>query len=281
MPDTHMVWNGPALSDPQKPCVFCKEQIVIGQQFGILGCDFPDRRHYVCHICCMDKEVEQQMQDKSRIWLIWGESKSLNAWLRDPRSAITTREVFNSRITRDGMSPEEALSTPYQKRNTGDNPVTILGGVCSMLLSDGVYVTFDEADYGLVKDYHWIAHRNGHTNYASGTGKILMHRLLLGITDPTILIDHKDRNGLNNCRNNLRLATRAQNSINSKKPMGITSSKYKGVTWAKGSKKWAAQLNVAGKHMHLGLFDSEEEAHLAYQEGVKQHFGEFCPEDWK
>lgn len=89
------------------------------------------------------------------------------------------------------------------------------------------------------------------------------------------IVDHIDRDGLNNRRENLRLATRSENGRNQKCRSDNTSG-YKGVHWHKGTRKWIAQIRLNGKAKHLGLFKTPEEAHVAYQEAAKELFGEFA-----
>jgi hypothetical protein len=89
-----------------------------------------------------------------------------------------------------------------------------------------------------------------------------------------VIIDHKDRNPLNNRIDNLRLATYQQNSFNVPSSAGATS-KYKGVHWMKLQNKWAASIQFADKQYHIGTFDCEKEAAKAYQELAKELHGEF------
>ena len=70
------------------------------------------------------------------------------------------------------------------------------------------------------------------------------------------MIDHIDGNPLNNRIDNLRLVTCQQNHFNR--------TKVKGYTWDKKARKWQAYIKLNGKQKHLGLFESEQEAHQAY-----------------
>ena len=88
--------------------------------------------------------------------------------------------------------------------------------------------------------------------------------------------DHKDRNGLNNRRNNLRQATSSQNVANQSLRSNNTSG-YKGVSWDKASGKWVAKVKVNGKQQqHLGLFSDPIEAAKTYDRAALKAFGDFA-----
>ncbi len=96
--------------------------------------------------------------------------------------------------------------------------------------------------------------------YFNGERKsYLVHRIIayvyigLDIENPKQMIDHIDRNILNNNVSNLRVVTHQENQFNRN---------AKGYYWDK--KKWRARIWVNGKVIHLGLFDTEEDAHEAY-----------------
>lgn len=91
---------------------------------------------------------------------------------------------------------------------------------------------------------------------------------------PGFIVDHRDHEGLNNTRTNLRLATRSQNSCNNKKTRG-RSSKYKGVSRDKRG-YWRAKIHFKGKHIFLGYFDNEIDAARAYDKAAKELHGEFA-----
>ena len=89
-------------------------------------------------------------------------------------------------------------------------------------------------------------------------------------------IDHRDMNGLNNQRSNLRFCTLSQNAMNRRKREN-TSSIYKGVYFNnQRGKKWKAQIRINGKQIHLGLFDFEVDAARAYNMKAIELFCEFA-----
>ena len=83
-----------------------------------------------------------------------------------------------------------------------------------------------------------------------------------------LIVDHIDHNPLNNNLDNLQLITHREN-LSKDKFRYETSSKYVGVDWKKSHKKWRASININGKNKHLGFFNNEYDAHLAYRKELK------------
>ncbi len=138
----------------------------------------------------------------------------------------------------------------------------------------------DPEDFRKVCPYIWRVKRprKRGTSYAVTRidGKaVVMHRLVMGVTDPAIEIDHEDGDGLNCCKWNLRVATKSQNQANCRKPRrkGCTS-RYKGVHAFRG--KWRAMIVVNRKTRHLGVYAGENEAAAAYNAAALEAFGEFA-----
>ena len=148
-------------------------------------------------------------------------------------------------------------------------------------LTQGQVCLVDDEDYEFYNQWKWQAIKSRDTYYARrSTGykprkTLMMHRCILGLINPKIQVDHKDFNGLNNQKSNIRTCTHAQNHMHHKKQKGCTSS-YKGVSWYKKTNKWVAHIRINKELKHLGYFDIEEEAALSYDRAALVHFGEYA-----
>ena len=103
---------------------------------------------------------------------------------------------------------------------------------------------------------------------------ISMHRIILDAPEG-MYCDHKNHNGLDNRRCNLRLCTNAQNQYNRRLQTGC-SSVYKGVCWNKEKKRWQAEIQFEGKAIHIGYYDYQIDAAIAYDDRALELFGEFA-----
>ena len=151
-------------------------------------------------------------------------------------------------------------------------------------LSDGSGCMINMIDADLI-GCRWRPLRRGNTSYARGSiprgdGEKLLHRIILErmLGRPIQkgeVVDHIDGNGLNNCRNNLRLASPMQNAGNSTRKS--KNKPYKGVYFHKKLGLYQARLRIDGKvNKSLGCFDTAEEAHEAYKRAAIEKWGEFA-----
>ena len=160
-------------------------------------------------------------------------------------------------------------------------PIRIEGNIAYVPLSQGYEAIIDADDVALVDKFNWcVMKQSGKPNYAMTRKNgpniknrtIRMHRFIVDAPDG-FFVDHIDGDGLNNRRENLRMATHFENARNQKKPKNNTSG-FKGVTKAKHN-KWMARINYNGRSVFLGLYTTAEEAHFAYSEASRKLHGLF------
>lgn len=150
-------------------------------------------------------------------------------------------------------------------------------------LTKGKFALIDDEMFDRVSYFKWYAHEvisnQGTIYYAASRSVygnrifVLMHQLIMGM--PISAIDHKNLNGLDNQRSNIRLATKGQNSMNKPKKLN-TSSNYKGVSSCKGRFAWQSGIKINKKRIALGRYNSEIDAAIAYNNAAILYFGEFA-----
>ncbi len=154
-------------------------------------------------------------------------------------------------------------------------------------LTQGKIALIDDEDYELFSQDKWCVSKSENVYYAvrvitiEGQQKtILIHReiaarILRRSLRKNEEIHHINGDGLDNRRCNLKVVSRSQHMMSSKKRNGQYTSKYKGVSWCKRDKKWITQIRLNGKLMHIGYFKNELDAAKAYDKTAKELFGEF------
>lgn len=148
-------------------------------------------------------------------------------------------------------------------------------------LSKGYIANVDDNDPKKPWRFKWTAQVEDKTVYAyrffwshNVPTKVFLHRFLLGVTSSNTEVDHKDGNGLNCKRKNLRKATSSQNKCNQGLST-VNTSGVKGVSWDKSKRKWQVQIGLHGKNMHLGRYTNLKEAQHARILAEKKYFKDF------
>ena len=160
-------------------------------------------------------------------------------------------------------------------------PIRVVGSLAYIPLTKGYEAIIDAADVHLVEGYNWFAlARHGKTVYARRNTPgpiqrtVLLHRAICQTPDG-LQLDHRDGNGLNNSRANLRFASIAQNQQNKRLRQDNTSG-LKGVDFHKGNGLWRARIQANGKSKCLGYHTTPEAARAAYAEASALLHGDFA-----
>lgn len=145
----------------------------------------------------------------------------------------------------------------------------------------GKFALVDDEDYGWLTTWKWHLNPTGYAvrkvyidGRKAGSYQVMMHRLIAG-TPERMHTDHKNGDPLDNRKANLRVCTNYENMKNRKININNTSG-YKGVHLHTTLKRWVAKIGVNGKRMHLGLFDTPEDAARAYNLAALEHHGTYA-----
>lgn len=152
-------------------------------------------------------------------------------------------------------------------------------------LTKGYRTKVDDEDYLKLLNRKWQVQEKAFCRYAStsiqknGISKtVRMHRLILGVL-PGFQVDHINGDGLDNRKCNLRICDNSQNNQAFRVKRLNTDSKFRGVHWDKGNKRWRAEICVFYRKKKLGRFRNEVDAAKAYDIAAKKYFGEFAQQN--
>jgi hypothetical protein len=151
-----------------------------------------------------------------------------------------------------------------------------------LYLGQGKWTLLDVKDYYHLRFFKWVVYGNGTNLYAirlqlndsNKTSTVYMHREIMN-PPPGLVVDHKNCDGLDNRRANLRFATHAQNTRNRRKKKN-GSSQFLGVYFNKEKSTWDSQLMHNGKKIWVGRFDNEIDAARAYDKAALEYHKEFA-----
>jgi len=147
-------------------------------------------------------------------------------------------------------------------------------------LTRGLVALVDDEDYDELSKHNWCCTTTGYAIRSFTPRKrarqkqVSMHADILGKKEG-FEIDHINGDKLDNRRSNIRHVTHRQN-IQNKKPNKNTSSRYKGVHLGKSGNVWLAAIEVGGKFHHVGSYNSETDAAIAYNKAALEYCGEYA-----
>lgn len=153
-------------------------------------------------------------------------------------------------------------------------------------LTQGKRAIVDDEDFEWLNRWKWRASKDHYGFYAIRTIKkkgktttVLMHRIIIKVP-PNLQTDHRNGNGLDNQKSNLRACTQAQNTHNRGARKNVTS-RYKGVYLKyknnnNGRLKWGAHIRKGNARFDLGYYCTEAKAAKAYDAKAKELYGEFA-----
>lgn len=133
---------------------------------------------------------------------------------------------------------------------------------------------FDHNIYEKVKNLKWHKNPDGYVVTYQNKKYTQMAYFVLNVPKG-LIADHKNRNKLDNRKQNLRVCTCLESTRNRGLPKNNTSG-YIGLTFVRDIKKWLAQIWVNGKSVNLGYFTNKEEAAYVRDLKAKEVYGEFA-----
>jgi hypothetical protein len=195
-----------------------------------------------------------------------------------PTLRFKNRRCCSPTCTSLGKSNRCKARNPSMARPSA---VQAIGRLALIDLDNGMWATIDAEDVPTILGKRWVAVLMGGRWYAvnsfrddSGLSRRLyLHQAILGIVSGKH-IDHKNGDGLDNRKENLRHCNARENQQNRHVRCG--KSRFKGVYASRYPGHWVAHVRIEGKMTHLGTFLSEEDAARAYDAAARKHFGEFA-----
>ncbi len=132
----------------------------------------------------------------------------------------------------------------------------------------------DPSVFNWIRMFRWTVGKSPYVSACIDGESVRLHRLVSGLRSASRKWepDHLNGDKLDNRKANLRVGGRPENARNKNKLTGC-SSRYRGVTYQRNARKWAAQLHVSGERCYLGLFFNEEDAARAYDRAAVARYG--------
>jgi hypothetical protein len=137
--------------------------------------------------------------------------------------------------------------------------------------SDGAFALCDDRDHPWLSQWRWRVDDEGYAQTSLGGARVFMHSMLITVPGGCV-IDHRNRNRIDNRRENLRIASARENAANLSRRTGARE-QFVGVRQT-ASGKWQARVGERGRH--IGVFENAEEAARARDAAALVEYGEFA-----
>lgn len=141
------------------------------------------------------------------------------------------------------------------------------------LYNTDLYVKVDTEDYERLNQYRWCLFKSEKWLYAVRYGNkstIYMHREILGVIDPKIYVDHRDSDGLNNQKSNLRVSDNRYNQYNVGKK-STSKQKYKNIRHLGGDRYQIRIRTPDGERIQKNVRGEEQAVKMYNELAVKYH----------
>lgn len=139
-------------------------------------------------------------------------------------------------------------------------------------LTKGKFALVDDDDYARISKQSWSFHHMGYA--VRGKPQISMHRFIFE-AKPEQMVDHINRDKLDNRKSNLRFCTQRENQYNSRPRRAIP----KGIYWRESRQAWIVRVKKDGERVFVGYFKDFEKAKDACTRAVKEFHGEFARQE--
>jgi len=210
--------------------------------------------------------------------------KTINGWevISEAGKNKAGALIFRCRCVNCGNETIKARAALYYGKDTAcrncppDYQFSVKGTTATGRLPDGSEFQIDASDIPLVAQRYWHKSVSGYIiNDTEQRHYIRLHRYLLGLTDDALAVDHINRDKLDCRKENLRIVTAQQNSMNRSVQKNNTSG-YVGVYFVNRKQKYCVKIGLNNKNIYLGYtFDPVEGAQM-YNVASDILFGEFA-----
>lgn len=202
----------------------------------------------------------------------------MNLWGHTPETAPQPRVKFRQIPGRGYLTGKKAKKECLEVKS--GLRFEINGAVATGILYCGERFVIDADDVDAVSKLSWSIDKDGYLSHANKPepGRTLLHRWLMGVSDPRIIVDHANRDRLDCRRANLRIVTPSQNSANHSL-FQTNKTGYSGVYYSKCSGRY--EVKIGYNHRRILLGSSKDESNLVtlaqmYNIGASFFFGDYA-----